>query len=465
MSKLQVLRVQVNERLTAAVGEILGLFERTIIEYEEELSRSQQRVDHQHKQLRAALNPEVRLYRADIQQLLVQQECRLSFDQEEPEPPHIKEEQRELWTSEEGEQLHGVEEAEITRVPVKSEVDEKEVQSTQLHQNQTSSSGELMKTEADGEDGEQLDMPRNSDPALPEDIQQLVVQQMWCPSRDQEEPEPQPIIEELEAFWISPEVEQLHDLRESVKSEDGEAEVQSSQLYQIQCDVNTEAKPPSSITTKRIRTEAGRKDLVVQSNNPGPDSNLQSASKKTTRNARLKGHLKIQSKPFSCSLCGKYFAQSSYLKVHMRFHTGEKPFSCSVCGKNFTTNSDLTIHVRIHTGEKPYHCSVCGKNFNQNANLTIHMRTHTGERPFSCSLCGRNFTRNAYLKLHMRIHTGETPFSCLVCGRNFSRNAQLKLHMRIHTGEKPFNCSVCGKNFIQNGAFKVHMRTHTGKDL
>ncbi|XP_076020352.1 uncharacterized protein LOC143011380 isoform X3 [Genypterus blacodes] len=272
MSKLQVLRVQVNERLTAAVGEILGLFERTIIEYEEELSRSQQRVDHQHKQLRAALNPEVRLYRADIQQLLVQQECRLSFDQEEPEPPHIKEEQRELWTSEEGEQLHGVEEAEITRVPVKSEVDEKEVQSTQLHQNQTeenteaellpSSSGELMKTEADGEDGEQLDMPRNSDP----DIQQLLVQQEWRLSFDQEEPEPPHIKEEQRELWTSEEGEQLRGVEEAgktrvpVKSEDDGREDQSTQLHQNQTEENTEAELLSRSSVEQRETEADGED-------------------------------------------------------------------------------------------------------------------------------------------------------------------------------------------------------------
>ncbi|XP_035849305.1 cyclic AMP-responsive element-binding protein 3-like protein 2 [Sander lucioperca] len=61
-----------------------------------------------------------------------QQECSSSVDQQEPEPPpHIKEEQEELWSSQEGEQLQGLEEADITKfpftpVPVKSEDDEEE---------------------------------------------------------------------------------------------------------------------------------------------------------------------------------------------------------------------------------------------------------------------------------------------------------------------------------------------------
>ncbi|XP_074469094.1 uncharacterized protein LOC141754122 isoform X5 [Sebastes fasciatus] len=109
----------------------------------------------------------------DVQQLLVvkeevppeQQEWSSSLVQEDPEPPHIKEEQEELWISQEGEQLQGLEEPDIIRftftpVPVKSEDDEEKPQSSQLHQRQT----EQMETEADGEDCGAPEPARNSDP-------------------------------------------------------------------------------------------------------------------------------------------------------------------------------------------------------------------------------------------------------------------------------------------------------------
>ncbi|KAL3065033.1 hypothetical protein OYC64_015254 [Pagothenia borchgrevinki] len=111
---------------------------------------------------------------SDVQQLVVvkeevppeQQEWSSSLDQEDPEtPPHIKEEQEELWSSQEGEQLQGLEEADITKstftpVPVKSEDDEEKPQSSQLHQRQT----EHLETEADGEDCGGPEPARNSDP-------------------------------------------------------------------------------------------------------------------------------------------------------------------------------------------------------------------------------------------------------------------------------------------------------------
>ncbi|XP_068590947.1 SWI/SNF complex subunit SMARCC1-like [Cebidichthys violaceus] len=143
MSKVQMLRSLVNQRLTAADEEIFGLLERTIAEYEEELSRSKEENERQRKLLDAVCNPEVRIQRADVQQLLVvkeevppeQQEWSSSLDQEDPEPPHIKVEQEELYTSQEGEQIQGLEEADVkfSFTPV------------QLHQRQT----EQMETDPD----------------------------------------------------------------------------------------------------------------------------------------------------------------------------------------------------------------------------------------------------------------------------------------------------------------------------
>ncbi|XP_041664394.1 uncharacterized protein LOC121523540 isoform X2 [Cheilinus undulatus] len=137
MSQVQILRVFVNQRLTAAAEEIFELFERSIAEYEEQLSRSKEENERQQKLLDSVLSPQLRIQKsactADIQQLLVsrkqapvQQAWSLCLDQEDTEPPLIKEEdgQGEVYTPK----------FTFSPVSLKSEDDEENHQSSQFHQ-------------------------------------------------------------------------------------------------------------------------------------------------------------------------------------------------------------------------------------------------------------------------------------------------------------------------------------------
>ncbi|KAM7018602.1 uncharacterized protein LKV04_005855 [Tautogolabrus adspersus] len=138
--------------LAAVIRDISG--QTSTSGYLEELHRQRQLLD-------VILTPEIKLQRADVQQLLVskeelppeQQEWSHILDQEDTKPQHIKEEHEELWSSQEEEQLQGLEQADTTKFPftpvsVKSDDDEEKLQSSQLHQRQT----EQMETGVDGED-------------------------------------------------------------------------------------------------------------------------------------------------------------------------------------------------------------------------------------------------------------------------------------------------------------------------
>ncbi|KAI4800936.1 hypothetical protein KUCAC02_006201 [Chaenocephalus aceratus] len=351
-----------------------------------------------------------------VQQLVVvkeevppeQQEWSFSLDQEDPEPPpHIKEEQEEHWTSQEGEPLQGLEEADnnkstFTPVPVKSEDDEEKPQSSQLHQRQT----EHLETEADGEDCGGPEPARNSDP----------------------ERHLQPETEDNPGDSSEPDTEDRADWKET--REPGS---------------NSQRNKQDPVSDSR--RSAGERPFIC------------SVCKKSFKQGRhLKEHMKIHTgeKPFICSVCEKKFAGRGSLNRHIAIHTGEKPFSCSVCKKTFAGRGLLNMHMVIHTGEKPFNCSVCEKTFARKGYLNLHMRSHTEEKTFSCSVCKKSFKHSGTLKDHLRNHTGEKPFICSICKKSFAVRGSLKDHMRIHTGEKPFSCSVCDKKFNRSQKVKRH---------
>ncbi|CAB1429383.1 unnamed protein product [Pleuronectes platessa] len=150
------LRALLTERLEAAGEEILAGLEETLAEYEdrmEQTERSEREICRQRRLLDAVMQPVVRLRRAvspaDVQQLMVnkeevppeQQQWSTLVDQEDQEPPNLKEEQEEPWTNQDGQQLQGLEEADIrftlTPVAVKSEEDEEKLKTSKLHLSET----------------------------------------------------------------------------------------------------------------------------------------------------------------------------------------------------------------------------------------------------------------------------------------------------------------------------------------
>ncbi|XP_059205807.1 zinc finger protein 232-like [Centropristis striata] len=223
--------------------------------------------------------------------------------QEDPDPPHIKEEQEEPWSSQEGEQLQGLEEADISKftftpVPVKSEEDEEKPQSSQLHQTQT----EQMETAAGGEDCGGPEPDRNSDPDP--QVQLSNMNKASDYSR-----------EEVSADW-------------------------------------TETRKPQP-------------DYKALRNKFEKPFRCSACGKRFNQNSNLKTHMRTHTgeKPFSCSVCGRRFIQKIHLQNHIKCHTGEKPYGCSLCNKSFSRSEYLQSHMRTHTGERPFSCSVCYERF------------------------------------------------------------------------------------------------------
>ncbi|XP_034043156.1 zinc finger and SCAN domain-containing protein 2-like [Thalassophryne amazonica] len=357
MSKVQMLRALVKQRLTAAAEEIFGLFERTI-EYEEELCRSKEENHRQRHLLDTVFNAE---RQTDVQQPggckeeipAEQQDQDSILVQDNPDPTDIKEELKEA----------DIIQFTLTRAPVKSEDDEEKPQSSTHIQRQTkakpqaSSSTGHMKAETDGEAHGGPESYTNSDPDT--DCQ---------PDEDK--------ISECS----EPETE---------VSDDEWKEMRGPQL--------------GSKTLKVKETSVSDVELIKK------PFTCSECGKRYGQKKNLKRHMKVHTgeKPFGCPICKKRFSFSQGFKNHMSIHMGEKPFSCLVCNKRFTERGNLNRHVRIHTGEKPFSCSICQKRFTCSTGVVSHMRSHTGERPYHCSVCDKGFTRKPYLIKHMSVHRRE----------------------------------------------------------
>ncbi|XP_024278194.2 uncharacterized protein LOC112251441 isoform X3 [Oncorhynchus tshawytscha] len=175
MAKISLLRVLLNERLTAVADEIFGAVEKTVAEYQEEIYRSKEENEKLRRLLDIVLKPDIKLHRSDLQQLTVsekvppeqqhcEQELSPSLGQEDPEATQINE--QELRTSHRREQLHALESKDpnviftiacvksLCQNPVSTEPSHiYQTQSVEYEQGPSlpSTSTEQIKTEPDGE--------------------------------------------------------------------------------------------------------------------------------------------------------------------------------------------------------------------------------------------------------------------------------------------------------------------------
>ncbi|XP_077429946.1 uncharacterized protein LOC144056767 [Vanacampus margaritifer] len=320
MTKLELLNVFLNDRLTAAAEEIFRAVKDTFVEYQSEIHRSKE----ENERLKRLLN-------VAVQRLLLQPEACVVQSQDHH---HIYDSRRES----------------SVQPQVKKEPKLGDIHSTCIHE------GREPQEEPRGQFETQLGS------------RSLLVQTVY--SRDTVPPSPLPSQEtktdwDQEGHFAASSSSSTHTVHSDGKDTHG--------------DPHGTAANSHATTQKDLSGSMGPQVKGLPCTNRKQSGNLLKHMKSLKSPATRSSHPAIQ-RWHSCKECGKGFSFACQLEVHMRWHTKEKPYSCAVCRKSFTTVSMLKRHHRIHTGEKPFRCHVCGKCFNQSAHLNTHFRLHTRER-------------------------------------------------------------------------------------
>jgi len=142
---------------------------------------------------------------------------------------------------------------------------------------------------------------------------------------------------------------------------------------------------------------------------------------------------------FMCSICGKTFGASRFLRLHEeRIHQDNREREmCQKCGKMLLPGASVRYHVVACTkrDENEVHeCKICNAKLKNKFTLIRHHRYHhtpkSSEKPHVCSTCGRGFKLKHFLESHKAIHSDNRPFACNGCGLTYKSKKYLQTHQR-----------------------------------
>ena len=148
----------------------------------------------------------------------------------------------------------------------------------------------------------------------------------------------------------------------------------------------------------------------------------------------------VMPKQKECSICQKKCHNTQRLRAHIRAqHMNTTPFHCAECDKYFSDNNILKLHARSHDPDATkFVCdhAGCGREFLQKGRLTAHKKIHDPKlNDVPCKFaCGRKFTEKKNRVAHENYCTLNPDLpersQCPYCPKDFQRFKDLKRHLK-----------------------------------
>lgn len=172
--------------------------------------------------------------------------------------------------------------------------------------------------------------------------------------------------------------------------------------------------------------------LQMHNTNQAKPSDIAIASSENVKPSDLpqkpKAKRNRRSAETQCEICRKVFKNPGNYYRHLQSKEGMPIQTCDLCGHQFHDVYDLLKHTRqVHSqtvDTKGYSCRMCGQSFTDLALLTEHMSEHLQKMkksgsalprpqpikqeeplPHFCSVCGEQFLNVTLLELHMMEHS------------------------------------------------------------